>query len=190
MKKSKMSAVALRRTLGTIIVLLILLAGVGFYFAQSWLNTLAISVSHTVADSKSSDTGLQSLQQLQQKLANQQDIITKTNSIITSSSNYQTQAVQDLITYAAASGVTISNYSFPTPAATSATSSPAAASVPSTQVTVTLTSPVAYTSLLKFMTLIEGNLPKMQITSVNISRISGDNTSVKIDQLTVAVYTR
>lgn len=185
MKKSKMNSITLRRTLGTAIVILILLAGVGFYFAQSWLNTLAISVSHTVAESQSSDTGLQSLQRLQQELASRQDIITKTNSIFTSNSTYQTQAVQDLIAYAASSGITISDYSFPTAAASTTTTS-----VPTTQVTVTLASPVNYVSLLKFMTAIEGNLPKMQITSINLGRISGDSTSVRIDQLTVAVYTR
>jgi hypothetical protein len=186
MKKSKMNAVTLRGVLVTIIVLLIVLAGVGFYFTQSWLDSLAVSVSHTVADSKSSDSGLQSLQKLQEELASRQDIITKTNSIFTSTSSFQTQAVQDLIAYAAASGITISNYAFPAPASTS----PATASIPTTQVTVTLTSPVNYTSLLKFMTAIEGNLPKMQIIGINVGRISGDDTSVRIDQLTVAVYTR
>lgn len=185
MKKSKMSATALRRTLGTAIILLILLAGVGFYFAQNWLSTFAVSVSHTVADSKSSGTGLKSLQKLQQELASRQNIITKTDSMFASTSTYQAQAVQDLITYAAQSGLTISDYTFPT-----TTTSAATASIPTTQVTVTLTSPVSYIGLLKFMTAIESNLPKMQITSINVGRISGDSTSVKIDQLTVAVYTR
>lgn len=181
-----MSAVVLRRTLITFIVLLIPLAGVGFYFGQSWLRTYAVSVSNTVAESKLNDTSLQSLSQLQKNLATQQDIIAKTTTLQTSSSTYQTQAVQDLITYATATGITISDYSFPVAQITSATAN----SLPTTQITIKLTSPVSYISLLKFMTAIEGNIPKMQIASVNLGRIAGDTASVKIDQLTIAVYTR
>lgn len=185
MKKSKMNAVTLKGILITIIILLIVLAGVGFYFAQSWLNTLAISVSHTVASSATSDSSVQSLQKLQSELATQQDIITKTNNLITSTDTYQTQAVQDLIAYAAATGITISNYSFPAVTATTATNA-----TPTTQVTVTLTSPVSYNNLLRFMNDIEGNLPKMQIVMINLARIDGDSSSVSVSQLTVAVYSR
>lgn len=188
MKKSKLTAVVLRRVLGISIVLLIILAGVGFYFTQGWLHTYAITVSHTVADSKASDTTLQTLSKLQKELETQQDIIRKTNAIATSSTAYQTQAVKDLIAYAQLTGVTISDYTFPNGAAP--TTSSTAGTVPSTQVTIKLGSPVSYTSLINFMSAIEGNLPKMQITSVNLGRIAGDPTSVKIDQLTVAVYTR
>ncbi len=185
MKKSSMNATTLKAILGTSIVLIIGLASVGFYFAQDWLRAQAAEVSRAVADSNSSDSTIQSLNKLQQELSTRQDIISKTNTIMTSASSYQTQAVEDLTTYATAAGITISNYAFPAAAATSAGST-----VPLTQVTVTLTSPVAYSNLLKFMMAIEGNLPKMQITSVNLGRTTNDPTSVKIDQLTVAVYTR
>ena len=179
-----MNAVKLRRFLGTGVVLLILLAGVGFYFAQNWLGELAVSVSRTVADSKTSDTSLQSLNKLQQELSTRQDIITRTNSIFALTSTYQTQAVQDLTVYAAATGVSILDYSFPTAGAAPVDG------IPATQITVRLKSPMSYSSLLKFMSAIEGNLPKMQITSISLGRISGDTSSIKADQLTVAVYTR
>lgn len=187
MSTSKLNAVTLRGILGTGVVLLIALAAVGFYFAHNWLQEMAVSVSHSVAQSATTDNSVQGLQKLQEELSTRQDIITKANSIFTSTATYQTQAVQDLTAYAETSGITISNYSFP---ASVASSSTAATSIPSTLVTITLKSPVSYTNLLKFMTLIEGNLPKMQITSINLARIAGDNESVKIDQLTVAVYTR
>jgi hypothetical protein len=170
-----------------LIVLLIVIAGVGFYFAQSYLHDLAVTVGNTVAQSKNSDSSLQSLNQLQQNLTNQQDIISKTNSIFASTATFQTQAVKDLIAYAATTGITISNYTFP---AASVSSTATSASVPTTQVTITLASPVNYKKLLSFMMAIEGNLPKMQITSLNLGRVPGDASSVRIDQLTVAVYTR
>lgn len=187
MKKSKMNAITLRRILATSIVLLIGLASVGFYFAQNFLHDFATSVGQTVAQSKTTDNSLQSLNTLQTKLAGEQDIINKTNTIFASTANYQTQSVQDLITYAAATGITISNYTFP---AASATSTSGTDNIPLTQVTLTLVSPVSYTNLLRFMADIEGNLPKMQITSLNLGRVDGDNASVQIQQLTVAVYTR
>jgi len=191
MKKPGLSAITLRNILVTVIVLLIGLSGVGFYFAQDWLHNLAISVSHTVADSTASGNDTQALSKLQTELSTRQDIVSKTNSIFTSSSTYQTQAVKDLTTYANATGITITNWSFTTPAVAPAAAAAAAAStLPTTSVTITLGSPVLYTSLLKFMGEIEGNLPKMQISSINLSRIAGDNTSVKIQQLVIAVYTR
>jgi predicted PurR-regulated permease PerM len=186
-KSKKLTAVSLRAILSTLIVLLIIVAGVGFYFAQSMLNKLAITVSDTVAQSKNSDSSIQSLNNLQQNLTTQQDIVAKTNTIFSSAATFQTQAVKDLIAYAATSGVTISNYTFPA-ASTSTTAT--TASVPTTQVTITLTSPVNYKNLLSFMTAIEGNLPKMQIIGLNLGRVPADTTSVRIDQLTVAVYTR
>lgn len=197
MKKSKMSAVTLRGILATMIVLLIILSGVGFYFAQSWLSTQAIAVSHKVADSTSSGTSVPSLQKLKTELASEQDIITKTNALMTPASTYQTQAVQDLITYANVTGITISNYSFPATAASGATpTTPATTTAatanagPSTQVTATLTSPLPYTNLLKFMYDIETNLPKMQITSIDLTRVDGNSNSVGVSQLTIAVYTK
>ncbi len=186
MKKSKMNAVTLRSILGTMIVVVLLLAIVGFYFEQSWLSSLAVSISHTVADSQTSNGSVQSLQKLQEDLSSQQSIIEKANNIVTSSSTFQTQAVQDLTTYANATGITISNYTFPPPTA-AATS--VASTLPATQVTITLASPVNYINLLKFMNAIEGNLPKMQITSIDLQQDTADPSSVEANQLTVAVYT-
>lgn len=186
MKKSSMSPTTLRGILGTAIVLLIILAGVGFYFAHNWLRDLATSVSQTVASSSTSGADLQALSKLQQELLEQQDLATKAAAMFTSSQTFQTQAVKDLGIYAAATGITISNFTFPVAGATTT----GGVTTPSTTITITLTSPVSYINLLKFMQAIESNLPKMQISSINLGRIEGDAQSVRIDQLTVAVYAR
>lgn len=187
MKKSSMSPTVLRGLLGTAVVLSIGLAGVGFYFAHGWLAELAVSVSNKVAESSTSGSDLQALSRLQQEIASQQEVATKASSMFTSSQTFQTQAVKDLGIYAAATGITISNFTFGTPATTAV--STGISGLDST-ITITLTSPVSYTSLLKFMQAIESNLPKMQISSVNLTRIEGDSQSVQIDQLTIGVYTR
>ena len=199
MKQSGITASKLRVILSVMVVFLIGLSAVGFYFGQSWLQTLAVSVSRTIADSKVSGGDVQSLKKIQADLLTRQGIIAKANSIMASSQDYQNQTIQDLDRYAAGTGITISNYSFaPTAAAAPAAGTGAAAgaapSAPATgskSVTVTLTSPLAYTKLLKFMSAIESNLPKMQVSSVNLGRVTGsDSDSIRTEQLTIEVYTQ
>lgn len=186
MKKSSMSPTVLRGLLGTAVVIAIGLAGVGFYFAHGYLAEYAVSVSNKVAESSTSGTDLQALSRLQQEIAAQQEVATKAAGIFTSRQTFQTQAVKDLGAYAAATGITISNYTFGTPT----TGGAGATSTLENTVTITLASPVSYTNLLKFMKAIEGNLPKMQISNVTLNRIEGDSQSVQIDQLTIGVYAR
>lgn len=180
MKNSKLTAVSLRGILATMIVLMIALAGVGFYFAQDWLRSYSRTVGQSVADSISTGNDIQNLQKLQGELEERQDTIAKASNLITSTQTYQSQSIQDLKTYAAISGVAISNFSFTTIGATASASS-------GSGVTVTLSSPVPYTSLLKFLTLVEGNIPKMQVSSMSLGRIAGSADSVKIDTITIEV---
>lgn len=196
MKKSKMNAVTLRTILSVLIVLVIGLSAVGFYFGQRWLDELAVSVSHKIADSKASGNNVETLKKLQIDVAARQESATRARSISSSAQNYQTQTIYDLDKYAAAAGISISNYSFvqagTSAAAVAAVPTAAAAPTsPSTAVTITITSPVSYVKLLTFMTAIESNLPKMQVSSVNLSRATGDSTDlVTTDQLTIEVYTQ
>lgn len=185
MKQQGLSPSALRGILSTMIVLLIGLASVGFYFAQQWLQEYAVTVSHKVADSAASGTDVQALSKLQEELKSREDVTIKTANMFASLQTFQTQAVKDLGIYAAASGISISQFNF-----SESTVAPVGSGIPTTTVTITLASPVNYVNLLKFVQAIEGNLPKMQISGLNLSRIEGDTQSVKIDQLTIAVYTR
>jgi hypothetical protein len=196
MKKTGMNAITLRTILSVAVVALVGLSAVGFFFGQNWLRTFAVSVSQTVANSKASGNNIQTLKTLQQNLSARQDIITKANSIVASSQDYQTQTIHDLDKYATYADVAISNYNF---AQTAAPVTPTAGTAPvataagtgSKSVTVTITSPISYTKLLKFMAAIESNLPKMQISSVNLGRVDGgDSNSVRTDQLTIEVYTQ
>lgn len=195
MKKTPMSAVTLRTVLSVLIVLTIILSGVGFYFGQTWLNNLAVSVSHQIADSRASGNNVEALKKLQQDVAARQESATRARSISSSAQNYQTQTIYDLDKYAASAGISISNYSF---VQTSASAAPVATATitptvaaPSTAVTITVTSPVSYVRLLKFMSAIESNLPKMQVSSVNLGRPTADSGDlVTTDQLTIEVYTQ
>jgi hypothetical protein len=194
MKKSSMTASTLRIILTICIFLMVGLSAVGFYFAQDWLRTLAVDVSHTVADSTASGDNIQSLQKLQTELEAKQAISAKVGLLTTSTQEYQTQGIKDLKQYAALSGITISQYSFQpaaaaAPAVVATPGAVAATAVVNPTITVTLTSPISYTKLLNFMSLIENNLPKMQVSNITLGRINGERDNVTAQSLTVEVYT-
>jgi len=184
MKKAKLTAVSLRAILATSIVLIIILASVGFYFAQDLLRTYAGSVGQTVADSVASGNDVQSLEKLQQDLQARQDIVVKTSNLITSTSTFQNQSIIDLKKYSQEAGITITTYGF---AAVAPTTPGGAAG---SGVTVTLASPVSYVGLLKFLTLVESNIPKMQVASVVLGRVEGNTNSVRTDSVTIEVFTQ
>ncbi len=196
MKKPRLISTKLRSLLLVIVVILFGLSAGGFYFGQVWLRTFAGTVSQTIADSQASGNDVQSFKKLQANLASRQEIIAKATSLVASSQNYQDQAIRDLDKYASNAGISISNFSFAPAAAAAATAATptSGARTPasnSSSVTITLISPTSYTKLMSFMSAIEGSIPKMQISSVNLGRVpDGGQDSVKTDQLTIEVYTQ
>jgi ribosomal protein L30E len=199
MKTGRLTASSLRIILSVSIVLMIGLSAVGFYFAQNWLRALAVDVSHTVADSSSTGDNIQSLQKLQEELTAKQSVTTKLALLSSNAQDWQTQVVRDLDAYSKMSGIEISGYSGftlgstapATVATTPAVTTPAAAVASSNPTaTITLKSPLSYTNLLKFMKLIENNIPKMQVANINLTRTAGGGDTITADTLTVEVYTQ
>lgn len=180
MKKSKLNAIKLRSLLIVIIFLMMIGSTAGVYFAQDFLIKHAKTVSQSVANSTSSGQNVQSLKKLQTELESYQSVMTKANNIQVPISNYQSRVIPDINNYATASNIKV-KLSF------SATALPAGSKT--APITITLESQPQYTDLLKFLKLIETNLPKMQVSSINLTR---DNTSqtVKSDQIIIDVYTK
>lgn len=185
MKKSRLTAVGLRSLLIVLILLLIGLATVGFYFAQTALVAYSKVVTQTVADSTNSGKDVQSLKKLQADISGLQDVIVKTSKITASASDYQSQVITDINTYAKSAGIGVSNYTF-----TQTPTASVAGAPQSSTVTLALTSPMPYKSLLTFLRLIETNLPKMQVSSVNLTRVEGDSSTVRTESIAIDVYTR
>ncbi len=164
-------------------------------FALSLLEEFAVDVSHTTVDATASQNNLQNLQQVQQKLAGEQDVISRASSIVADSQSYQyqDQILTDLKAFAAQSGITITNLDFSaattskTP--TTPTAGPAPAGVKSTSVSVTLKNPVNYVNFLKFIKSIEQNLTKMQISKIALSKAATGN-DVSSETLIIEVYIR
>jgi hypothetical protein len=194
MKKDakKFNSITMRNILSFLMVLLVLGAGVGFYFGLQFIKTYALDVSHTVSDASASRKNVEQLGVLKQELVERSTLVTKANQLFATSDTYQLQSLKDIQKYASDAGITITNTEFDKDVAPTGAATPPTATVSGTHsVLVTLQSPVSYAKFLQFLDAIEGNLPKMQITGVSISRpnnASGDQISS--DKLTITVATR
>ena len=191
MKNSKnegLKATSTRNILSFLMFIVIVGSAAGFYFGLQTIKAYALDVSHAVSDANASGKNIEQLGELKTALADREASVAKANSLFTTSDTYQSQVLKDLRKYAGDAGVTISNTEFDQQS-TDATA-PAAATNDH-KVVVTIESPVSYTKLMKFLDGIEGNLPKLQVTGVNISRptaASGD--LVATDKITITVSVR
>lgn len=195
-----LTPVKLRLILSITLVLIIAIIGGTFYLAYQKLGAMANDVGQKVADASDSQNTLQELQTLKQNLEANQDVMNKAARIAADGQNftYQDQIVNDLTTYAARSGMTITNITFsPAPGTTSAASPTAAASTPAapapaglktTTISVTLKNPADYKGLLNFLHYIEQNLTILKIANVTLTK--SDKDTVTSDVLNLEVYLR
>jgi hypothetical protein len=198
-KSKKLTAINLRLMLSVSLFLIAAIGVIGFIYAQGYLRTVAIDTSHSVVDANASQDNLQTLQKIQKTLADDKDVIDRTNSIVADNQSYQyqDQIISDINSYAAKAGIVVTNLDFtaavaaaaPATAAAGTKATPGAqpAGVKATSVTVTLNNPVGYNNLLLFIRSIEQNLTKMQISRVSLSKGTDSNT-VTSDTLAIEVY--
>ena len=185
MKKSKiMTATSLRAILVIILLIAIGATGYGFYQAQIWLKKYATTVGQTIGSSSSGTMSSDGLLALEQVLASRQSSIDKAATVTVLGANYQSQAISDLTVYANKTGINITNYSVSDTTPTSA----GIAGITPKYLSVTLQNPIKTDSLLQFLSLVETNLPKMQITGISLSQ-SSDITNINVDPLIVELYT-
>ncbi len=165
-----------------VFILILVLVGGGalFYFGLKEVRTFAIEVSHSSSDAEASGQQIQALQALKGQLAESEALVAKANMLLASPETYQTQALSDVRTYAAASGITIEKIDF----------SEVTPGVDRGMV-VALAEPVSYAKLIIFLDAIEGNIPKMQVTSLSLSHLSGGSAdSVEVGDINITIATR
>ncbi|HEU5121483.1 MAG TPA: hypothetical protein VFT59_01445, partial [Candidatus Saccharimonadales bacterium] len=157
----------------------------------------AIETGKKQAEALASQSDVQTLQQIQAQLLEDESIVERARSIVADSQSYQyqDQIIKDITDYATRAGIGISNIDFSatTTAAPSGTASqqqtaPAPTGVKSSSVSVTIKNPVDYNALLRFIHSIEQNLTKMQISGVGISKETTGN--VTSDALVIEVFVR
>ena len=206
MKKSQFTPTTLRLVLSVSLALAIIGAGIIFTLVSSQLKDVATTVSHKVADAEASRNNLTNLRKIEKFLEDNKEAVTRANEIVAESKSYeyQNQIINDLKTYAAASGVSIKSFDFAagnsatptTPAPAASATAPiegaaasAAPTLKSTTVSITLDNPIGYNNLLRFVKAIEQNLTKMQVSAITMSK-GASNTQVTTDALSIEVYIR
>lgn len=209
-KKSHLTASTLRTVLIASLIAITLLAGGMFYVSHKQLSTIASDVGQALSDASASQNNLATLKQIEQELAENNTTVQRASKVVADSQqyNYQNIIVRDLNTYAQRSGLKITNIDFGSSqtGATSAAPAPTASATPgaaaapaaesatgglsTTQVVISLDTPIPYSNLLHFLRAIELNLTKMQVASVKLSKASEDPNSVSIGSLTIELHTK
>ena len=197
MKKVLNASIA--RIILSLLLLIILSAMVGLViFAYSFLSKTSEEVGKMQTEAIAVDAKIQSLLASKSQLDRNSDTVKKAKNIVSESKlyQYQNQIIQDLNTYADRAGIPIKSFSFqnePTTSAKTATSSKqtstSPAGVKSTFVSIQLGDHIDYTKFLHFLSLIEKNVTRMQLSGVSISRVA-NNHEISIHTLEVKVYTR
>ena len=197
MKKVLNASIA--RIILSLLLLIILSAMVGLViFAYSFLSKTSEEVGKMQTEAAAVDAKIQSLLASKSQLDRNSDTVKKAKNIVSESKlyQYQNQIIQDLNTYADRAGIPIKSFSFqnePTASAKTATSSKqtstSPAGVKSTFVSIQLGDHIDYTKFLHFLSLIEKNVTRMQLSGVSISR-GANNHEISIQSLEVKVYTR
>ena len=197
MKKVLNASIA--RIVLSLLLLIILSAMVGLViFAYSFLSKTSEEVGKMQTEAIAVDAKIQSLLASKSQLDRNSDTVKKAKNIVSESKlyQYQNQIIKDLNTYANRTGIPIKAFSFqnePTTSAKTAKSSkrtPASpAGVKSTFVSIQLGDHIDYTKFLHFLSLIEKNVTRMQLSGVSISR-GANNHEISIQSLEVKVYTR
>lgn len=188
MKKTKtLTATSLRSLLIVALLLTIAATCFGFYQAKESLKEFATTVGQTIASSEPSTMSDSGISALEQALTARQDSIDKAAALSIPAADYQSQAINDLTKYASDTEITITNYSVPD-AVKIAPTGAGLSGIESKYLTFTIQNPVRINSLIKFLSLVETNLPKMQLTGINLTQ-SSNSDMVNIDPLIVEIYT-
>ncbi len=184
--KKAMTATSFQKLLIFFVVIVIGITAAGFYYGLGEIRKLAVQVNNKVEDAEASGDQIDELRRLQQTLAQSDSLVQKANRMFTTESAFTSEAVRDLNRYASVAGVSIFETNF-----VEAGEVQGAGSATDRFIKVSLTQPVSYARLIRFLQLVEGNLPKMQVNTLTVSRpdqINGDQ--VTVGDITIGVSVR
>lgn len=170
-----------------ILVLLIIGAGFGIFFAQSLLSQYVIGADHVEIDAEVIEEDIRNAKRLTSELDKNSDNIRRAAKIVAEAKTYQfqDQIVQDINSYASAARITVLGIEFQP---TAQKTDPKSLNLVTAD--IILLTPVPYTDYLKFIRLIEGNLTKMQITQLDITADLNNKGKITAPILKLQVYTQ
>ena len=197
----QLTASKLRILLIVGVVLLLLAQGGLIVLGQNAISTYGQQVSSAVALSSSNEKTLRDLESVSLALKQRESTVNKSKQLIASKEDetytYQNRIIQDISRYAEKAGLNATGFAFAsdTPAAGAAAAPAAAAPVAGAtatsaptgvspvNVTVTFAEEGSYESFYKFLQLLEGNLLRMKIDGLKLSRPGESGASTGISSL-------
>lgn len=202
MKDKNLKATTFRLILISILTVTILASIAATYFGQSFLRANSESVIQAVSTEFSSKNRLEQLQKAEEELKKHSESIAKSKQIASSGEGfaYQQQLIDDINRYAARAGITVTGYSFSEGGAVAqTTATPAAPAAPGAgaggpagmskvSVSVSFVSPIDYNTLMRFLTILETSLPKINAQSIQINRSESNPNEVNMSSLNLEVY--
>lgn len=172
-----------------LIVLLVSGAGYGVYALHQKLSSYATEVNRLSIDSELNQQSIENAKKLRRVLDENKENVDRAAAIVADTQyyQYQDQIVQDVTSYASASGLTVLGFDFST---ANKTSKSRVSGVKTVVATITLQNPVPYNNYLKLLKLIERNLTKMQVTQLDISNDLKAPGTISSPVITLEVYVR
>lgn len=172
-------------------------------YGVKYLNSYADKVNLVAVEASNTDSRIDIMRQEAQILESYKGVAERARQIVAESQSYEYQDViiRDLEEFARRAGVSVQTYDFTSgqiapqggATGTSAPTQPTGSGPKSTTVSVTISNPVDYRSLLRFIYQIEQNLTKMQISNVTMSSNpggEGGQDSVNSSNFVIQVYIR
>jgi hypothetical protein len=204
-----LNASKLRIVLSIALVLMLGGTGFGFSVGLSILGKYAVDVSHKRVDANASRDNLLVYKQLDQKLADNEDVLKKAQALKATTKFPEFRIVDEVKAIASKNHISIKDFQYSesgdtndsaatgTAPSSSATATPAAgqtqqprsSSGDTFSLTVNLASELNYENLLQFLYDIEQNVPKLQVSGISISPSSStSSTKVAVEALTIQMY--
>lgn len=191
----------LRAILISLLVIMIVAGMGGFGLFVNKMSIFAEEVAVDAAKAHTSNDDLKTLQNLEQKLKDDQIAINRTKKITATGDlyTYQTQIIDDISRYAMNASIQIEGYTFnettksgasaAASGATTSTAQPIAIpNVRTASISISIKSPVGYQNIITFLRSLELNLTKMQIQGISLTRSSENPNDVSVGPITVEVY--
>lgn len=189
MKKRNLTAVGLKIILIVSMIVMIVILVFSFSWLSSMLESRHVEADHAKIDEEIARNNIEQLKHLDSYLADNQETVERAQSIVSESSQYQHQVINDINTYASRSGIEVLGYNFEDAEVQGGAGSNSGVSgTQITNVTVTIANPVAYENFLRFLMSIEQNLTRMQITGVTMTPDQDDNNRIINPRIGLEVY--
>lgn len=209
----KFSASTLRIILSIVLFLLIAGGITGFIFVRDTLVKQAKEAAQISAAASNSQDKLQNLKNTQAQLDENEDVEKKVYKMLASNSQYayQEKILEELKKIGTPAGVKVTNIDYQSVTPVVATAPSNATGVPDStpatpsadsgipanvqliQANVTISTPLRYDNLIRFIRYIEQNTMTMKVSKLSISsagKSEGDSLLVNCDVLTIGVYTQ